>query len=208
MIRNKWTAASTHVVCHEDKHEEEREEHLSAIQNRPADAHACRNASPKNHNQSATPHNGYFGDSNAPLSALGSPHASQQSRLLGIDFRGAATTHRPPARLALALRAERRGDLRVRDLLRLAQPLVQHAERDDGEAREDKGVRRRDVPRPKHDARILDLRVPACCVSRGLSARRVELDIPEHIHGTSLHRHLVPGHFVCAVVSVVHLALL
>ena len=90
--------------------------------------------------------------------------ASQQARLLTVDLRRVAATHRSLAlrrpSFALPLRAERRRNALVRGSLRLAEPLVEDAERDDGEAGEDEGVRRADVPGAEDDAGVFNLGVP------------------------------------------------
>lgn len=76
-------------------------------------------------------------------------------------LRRAASTHRSPAaRLALALCAERCGDLPVHGLLGLSEPFVEHTEGDDDEAGEDKGLFARDVPGAEDDAGVFDLGVP------------------------------------------------
>lgn len=96
----------------------------------------------------------------APLVFLHSTYTSQQSRFFALDFRRAATTHRPATRLAFALCTERGSDPRVGDLLRLTEPLVQHTEGDDGQTGEDEGVRCPNVPRAEDDAGVLYLGVP------------------------------------------------
>lgn len=92
--------------------------------------------------------------------ALHHRQASQQSRLLTLDFRRAPTTHRATAGLALALRAQSRRNPAVHELLSLPEPFEEDPEGDDGEAGEDERVQGVDVPGAEDDAGILDLSVP------------------------------------------------
>ena len=155
-----------HIVRHEDEHQEEREEDLCGVERCPAEAHAERERGAAQFNDRGfsviATRESKWHDVQARL--LHDMQASQQARLLTVDLRRVAATHRSLAlrrpSFALPLRAERRRDALVRGSLRLAEPLVEDAERDDGEAGEDEGVRRADVPGAEDDAGVFDLGVP------------------------------------------------
>ena len=94
--------------------------------------------------------------------SLKRPRTRQQPDLFRrLHFGRSPPTHRAAPRLPLVLRLERERDPPVDRALERAQPLVEDAERDDGDAREHEGRVRGDVPRAEDDAGVRDLRVPA-----------------------------------------------